>query len=45
MDHIMPLARGGKHSPANIQLLCPPCNLRKSAKHPIDYMRQLGWLL
>lgn len=34
VDHIMPLALGGRHEPGNIQLLCPPCNLRKSNKHP-----------
>ncbi len=31
-DHIIPLARGGAHVDANIQLLCPPCNLSKGAK-------------
>lgn len=34
MDHVMPLALGGKHEPANIQLLCPTCNVRKSSRHP-----------
>lgn len=34
LDHIMPLALGGKHEPCNLQLLCPSCNLRKSSKHP-----------
>lgn len=45
MDHIMPLARGGEHAPNNIQLLCPSCNVRKSAKHPADFMRERGFLL
>lgn len=45
MDHNMPLAKGGAHAPHNIQLLCPPCNVRKSAKHPIDFMQERGWLL
>jgi 5-methylcytosine-specific restriction endonuclease McrA len=45
LDHIMPIARGGKHEPRNLQLLCGPCNVRKSAKDPIDYMRQIGRLL
>ncbi|MBC7680751.1 MAG: HNH endonuclease [Ferruginibacter sp.] len=44
-DHITPLARGGKHEPLNIQLLCPTCNVRKSAKDPIDYMQSRGFLL
>ena len=45
VDHIKPLARGGRHTPRNIQLLCPPCNGRKSARDPIDHMRSLGRLL
>lgn len=45
VDHIMPLAKGGEHTPANLQLLCPSCNVRKSAKHPVDYMQSRGFLL
>lgn len=45
LDHIIPLARGGKHVPWNVQLLCIPCNLRKSAKDPITYMQERGYLL
>lgn len=45
MDHIYPLHRGGKHEPYNIQLLCPTCNVRKSAKDPIKYMQEIGMLL
>lgn len=45
LDHIVPLARGGKHEPKNVQLLCPPCNLSKSAKDPIDFMQERGFLL
>lgn len=44
-DHIYPLAKGGVHSALNIQLLCPSCNVRKSAKDPIDYMQARGFLL
>ena len=29
-DHIIPVARGGGNSDANIQLLCRRCNLKKS---------------
>lgn len=32
LDHIVPLAHGGEHSYANVQVSCAPCNLRKGAK-------------
>lgn len=45
IDHIMPLAMGGKNVDNNIQLLRAKCNLQKSAKHPVDFMQQRGFLL
>ena len=45
LDHIIPLARGGKNDAANVQLLCVRCNLQKADKDPIDFMRQRGFLL
>jgi hypothetical protein len=45
VDHIMPLALGGSNWPTNLQILCPSCNRSKGAKHPIDYMQSLGYLL
>ena len=39
VDHIMPIALGGTNWPDNIQILCPPCNLSKSAKHPDVWLK------
>ncbi len=45
VDHIYALVNGGPHEPSNLQLLCPPCNLAKHAKDPIDFMQSRGYLL
>ena len=45
IDHVMPLAKGGLNVDENIQLLCPPCNQAKHAKHPVDFMQSRGFLL
>jgi 5-methylcytosine-specific restriction endonuclease McrA len=45
VDHIMPLKLGGTNDKRNIQILCPKCNMRKHAKHPIDWARENGRLL
>lgn len=45
VDHILPLALGGTHDEKNLQLLCPSCNLKKHAKHPVEFMQQQGKLL
>jgi 5-methylcytosine-specific restriction endonuclease McrA len=38
LDHIIPLALGGKHEDGNLQLLCVNCNLSKGSKHPDDFI-------
>jgi 5-methylcytosine-specific restriction endonuclease McrA len=45
LDHIMPLALGGKNVDGNLQLLRSICNMRKHASHPVDYMQKQGFLL
>ncbi len=45
LDHIVPIALGGSNTDDNIQLLKAVCNLKKNAKHPIDFMQQQGFLL
>lgn len=45
VDHIEPLSKEGEHIPQNLQLLCPGCNLNKSAKDPIEFMQSKGFLL
>ncbi len=45
VDHRIALARGGSNDKKNLQLLCPPCNIKKHAKDPIDFARQNGMLL
>lgn len=45
VDHIQPLAKGGSNDKHNIQCLCPTCNMRKSAKDPIEWAKENGRLI
>lgn len=45
IDHITPLALGGKNDRSNIQIAHRGCNSSKGAKDPLIFNRQLGRLL
>jgi 5-methylcytosine-specific restriction endonuclease McrA len=45
IDHRMPVAKGGNNTKENIDLLCPPCNQRKSAKLPHVFAQENGMLI
>lgn len=45
VDHIVPIALGGSNKRENLQILCPPCNLSKNKKHPIEFAQERGLLL
>lgn len=36
-DHIIPLARGGRHAIGNLQPLCQPCNSEKSDRLTVEW--------
>ena len=42
LDHIQAITKGGLHCDANVQLLCPTCNRRKSAKNFEDFLAELA---
>ena len=44
VDHYIPLAKGGTHEPANVQLLCPACNMSKGSKLPEVFAKEHGRL-
>lgn len=37
VDHFQPLSKQGSNWPWNIKLTCPPCNMRKKDKDPVEY--------
>jgi hypothetical protein len=45
LDHIVPLKSRGSNWPGNLQWLCAPCNNRKRARDPMEFMQSLGLLL
>lgn len=45
LDHIVPIALGGRNDDSNTQLLRAICNIKKGFKDPVAYMQSLGFLL
>jgi 5-methylcytosine-specific restriction endonuclease McrA len=37
MEHMTPLARGGRHTAANVIPSCQPCNARKHTKTAAEF--------
>ena len=44
VDHYIPLAKGGEHELYNLVIACPPCNTKKNAKMPEDFLAEQGRL-
>lgn len=42
VDHFIPLAKGGAHVLTNLRIACPPCNLKKNAKMPDEFMSEVA---
>lgn len=45
VDHYTPLSKGGTHEIDNLVIACAPCNLKKNAKDPLDFAKEVGRLL
>jgi len=38
MDHVVPIAKGGKSTKNNLVVACKPCNNRKKNSNPVDFL-------
>jgi 5-methylcytosine-specific restriction endonuclease McrA len=37
LDHVQPIARGGRSQPGNLVVACGPCNRLKADQHPQEF--------
>lgn len=44
MDHLVPLARGGRSVRGNVVPACKACNDRKQSRLPVEWQDYMGWL-
>ncbi len=42
IDHYYPLSKGGSHTLDNLVISCASCNLRKNAKLPEEFAKEIG---
>ena len=43
IDHVIPLDLFGLHTPSNLVLSCPECNISKNSKNPRDWLLLKGY--
>jgi 5-methylcytosine-specific restriction endonuclease McrA len=41
IDHYIPISQGGGHYKHNLRPSCAECNIRKSGKDPIEFMKEI----
>lgn len=41
IDHVNPLAKGGRHEWTNLAIACPSCNFRKSSRDPMEFALEM----
>lgn len=42
IDHFLPLSKGGAHVLTNLRISCAPCNLKKNAADPLEWMDRVN---
>lgn len=42
LDHVVPLAKGGRHAIWNLVPACIDCNMGKRASHPLTWAQRRG---